>query len=258
MRRGLASQEFIPYFQPIYRQSPTRLIGFEALVRWNHPSGVLPSGAFVRQAEETGLIAKIDKNVISRAIKTAKKWSEAYPETPFVVSVNASRASFKDPSFVPFILNRLEKNELSAKYFVLEVTEGIFIESFEEAIEKLNLLKDRGVKIALDDFGTGYSSLQYVSQLPLNYIKIDKSFIDQLFSSEKAMRMVRSIIDMVGMLGLGVVAEGVESVPQLDWLAEYKDTRVQGYFFSPPLPPEEAECILADANALLDVTQKNN
>ena len=250
MRRGLASLEFVPYFQPIYQLSPSRLVGFEALARWHRPSGVLEPNNFVRQAEGTGLITKIDKNVISKAIKTTKKWAETYPGIPFYVSVNASAASFRDPSFVPFILDRLEKCELDSKYFVLEVTEGIVIDNFDGAIEKLDLLRDRGIMVALDDFGTGYSSLQYVNRLPLNYIKIDKSFIDQLFFSEKARLMVKSIINMAGILGLGVVAEGMETVQQHDWLIEEnKNMKVQGYFFSAPLPPEEAEHFLADANA---------
>jgi len=137
---------------------------------------------------------------------------------------------------------------------VLEFTEGIFIENFESTIEKLNLLRNYGVKVALDDFGTGYSSLQYVSQLPLNYIKIDKSFIDHLFTSEKTMLMVRSIIDMAAMLESGVVAEGVENVNQLNWLSKNENTKAQGYFFSPPVPLENAENMLADAAAFASLT----
>ena len=254
--RGLADSEFLPHFQPIYQLSPSRLAGFEALARWTHPNGLLIPDAFVRQAEETGLITEIDKNVISKTLKTAKQWAQTYPEFPFFVSANASGASLMEPRFVPFILERLEKIELDPKYFVLEVTEGIFIENFENTAAKLNVLQEHGIKVALDDFGTGYSSLQYVNRLPLSYIKIDKSFIDQLFSSKKAMLMVRSIINMAGILGIGVVAEGVETVQQLDWLTEeHKDAKVQGYFFSAPLPPEEAEHFLADANAFYSVTK---
>jgi len=254
MRRALASMEFIPYFQPIYNLSPPRLVGFEALARWDHPSGIRDPDAFVPQAEETGLIAKIDKNVISRAIKIAKKWSDTHPEFPFFVSANASGASFKDPNFVPFILGRLEKAALDPKYFVLEFTEGIFIENFENAINKLNSLRSHGVKVALDDFGTGYSSLQYVSQLPLNYIKIDKAFISHVFTSQKTMLMVRSIIDMAAMLEFGVVAEGVDNVNQLNWLSKNENTKAQGYFFSPPVPQEGAENMLDDAIAFASLS----
>ena len=251
MRRGLASLEFVPHFQPIYHLSPSRLAGFEALARWNHPNGVMASDVFVHHAEEADLISKIDKNVISKTINITKKWTEAYPDMPFFVSVNVSGASLKDPYFVSFILGRLKDAGLDSKYFVLEVTERVLIDNFEDAAEKLSLLSDHGIMVALDDFGTGYSSLQYVSRLPLSYIKIDASFIGQLFLSQKAMLMVKSIINMSAMLGIGVVAEGVETVQQLEWLAEAnKNTKVQGYFFSAPEPQEGAEHLLADAHAL--------
>jgi diguanylate cyclase (GGDEF)-like protein/PAS domain S-box-containing protein len=255
MRRGLSCSEFLPYFQPIYQLSPSRLSGFEALVRWRHPQNELLSPAmFIHHAEETGFITEIDKSIISQSIQRLKKWTEAYPKMPFFVSANASGASFSDPSFVPFVLNQLEEAKMPPGYFVLEVTEGIFIENFQDTIDKLKLLKDQGVKIALDDFGTGYSSLQYVSQLPLNYIKIDKSFIDQLVSSDKATLMVTSIIEMAGRLGFSVVAEGVENEAQLNWLSEYEGTKVQGYIFSPPVSVSDAENLLTDASLFADVT----
>jgi diguanylate cyclase (GGDEF)-like protein/PAS domain S-box-containing protein len=248
MQRALLSSEFAPYFQPICQISTSRLAGFEALVRWNHPKfGLLTPAAFIPQAEETGFITEIDKTTICQTISTAKKWSAAYPEISFFLSANASGASFKDPGFVSFVRDRIREEDLDPRYFVLEVTEGIFIENLKIANAKLEELRDFGVKIALDDFGTGYSSLQYMSQLPINYIKIDKSFIDQLFLSEKNSLMVRSIINMARDLKFDVVAEGVENKDQVHWLEESQCTKGQGYFFSRPVPPEEAENLLADA-----------
>ncbi|MDR1620957.1 MAG: EAL domain-containing protein [Synergistaceae bacterium] len=256
MQRALLSSEFVAYFQPICQLS-SRLAGFEALVRWIHPKyGVLSPGAFIPQAEETGFITEIDKSVISQAIRTAKKWSADYPEISFFISANASGASFKDPGFVHFVCDRIQEEDLDPRYFVLEVTEGIFIESLEAANAKLKILRDFGVKIALDDFGTGYSSLQYMSQLPINYIKIDKSFIDQLFLSEKNSLMVRSIINMARDLNFDVVAEGVENKDQIHWLEESKCSKGQGYFFSCPLPSEEAENLLADAKIFEELRQE--
>jgi diguanylate cyclase (GGDEF)-like protein/PAS domain S-box-containing protein len=248
MQQALLASEFIPYFQPIYQLSPTYLAGFEALVRWNHSQhGILSPGAFIPQAEETGFITKIDRAVIGQVISVAKKWSAAYPGVPFFISANASGASFKESGFVSFVCDRIREEALDPSHFVLEVTEGIFIENLESATEKLNTLRKFGVKIALDDFGTGYSSLQYVNQLPINYIKIDKSFIDQLFLSEKNSLMVRSIINMAHDLKFDIVAEGVENQDQLHWLEENNATKGQGYFFSCPIPLEEAENLLADA-----------
>jgi diguanylate cyclase (GGDEF)-like protein/PAS domain S-box-containing protein len=248
MQKALLSSEFITYFQPICHLPSSRLTGFEALVRWNHPQfGLLTPAMFIPQAEETGFITEIDKAIIRQTIFTAKKWSIAYPEIPFFLSANASGASFKDPGFVSFVCECIREQSLDPCYFVLEVTEGIFIESLRATNAKLQMLRDFGVKIALDDFGTGYSSLQYVSQLPIHYIKIDKSFIDQLFLSEKNSLMVRSIINMAHDLKFGVVAEGVENKDQVHWLEESKCTAGQGYFFSCPLSPTEAENLLVDA-----------
>jgi diguanylate cyclase (GGDEF)-like protein/PAS domain S-box-containing protein len=248
MQKALASSEFVAYYQPLYQLSPQRLAGFETLARWVHTEeGLLPPSAFIPQAEETGLITEIDKQIIGQAIRTAKKWSEAFAGTSFILSANASGASFKDPGFVPFVCDRIREESLDPRYFVLEVTEGIFIEHLENAKEKLNSLREFGVKIALDDFGTGYSSLQYMSHLPINYIKIDKSFIDQLFSSEKNSLMVRSIINMARDLNFDVVAEGVENEDQVHWLVENSASKGQGYFFSRPVSLAEAENILADA-----------
>jgi diguanylate cyclase (GGDEF)-like protein/PAS domain S-box-containing protein len=248
MQKALSSSEFVAYYQPIYQLSPQRIAGFETLARWHHPEhGLLAPSAFVPQAEETGLITEIDKQIISQAICAAKKWSETFPDTTFILSANASGASFKDPGFVPFVCDRIQEESLDPRHFVLEVTEGVFIENLENTKEKLNLLRNFGVKIALDDFGTGYSSLQYVSQLPVNYLKIDKSFIDQIFSSEKDALMVRSIINMARDLNFDIVAEGVENENQVHWLVENNASKWHGYFFSRPIPLAEAENILADA-----------
>ncbi|MDR1376639.1 MAG: EAL domain-containing protein [Synergistaceae bacterium] len=255
MQQALSASEFVAYFQPIYQLMPSGLSGFETLVRWDHPQhGLLSPGTFIPQAEETGFITEIDKFIICRAISVAKKWSMAYPEVSFFLSANASGASFKEPGLVPFICDRVEEEALDPRYLVLEVTEGIFIENLETTNRKLSTLREFGVKIALDDFGTGYSSLQYINQLPIDYIKIDKSFIDQLFLSEKNSLMVRSIINMARDLKFDVVAEGVENQDQVHWLGENHAAKGQGYFFSRPIPMGEAENLLADAKIFRELS----
>ena len=250
MQKALASSEFVPYFQPIYQLSPQRLIGFETLARWINPhQGLLAPFAFIPLAEETGLIFEIDQFIIQQAVDAIGKWTKNFPEIPLFVSANASGASFKNPEFLSFIENTIQKASLVSRGFVLELTEGILIENLEITKTKLDRMQEFGIKIALDDFGTGYSSLQYVNQLPIDYIKIDKTFIDQLFLSEKNSRMVRSIINMADDLGLGIVAEGVESEDQLHWLAKSPTVKGQGYFFSRPVPWAEAEGLLEDTRA---------
>lgn len=250
IQRGLAASEFIPYFQPIYELSPQRLAGVEVLARWNHPTqGFLAPSSFIPLAEETGLIFELDKHMIQEAMQVACRWGEHDPKSSVFVSANASGVSFKNPDFFPFLEKLIQESACPPKTFVLEVTEGILLEELEKVKDKLARIRELGIKVALDDFGTGYSSLQYVSQLPIDYLKIDKSFIDQLFLSEKNSRMVRSIINMAWELGLGVVAEGIENEDQLHWLSENKNLRGQGYFFSRPVPLPEAEGYLADARA---------
>lgn len=257
IQKGLSSSEFVPYFQPIYEISPQRLAGFETLVRWNHPNqGFLSPHSFIPLAEETGLIFELDKYIIQQSIQIVKKWSENFPQRPIFVSANASGTTFKNPDFFPFLEALLDTEKIDPRCFVLEITEGILLENLDRVRSKLNRLRELGIKIALDDFGTGYSSLQYISQLPIDYIKIDKSFIDQLFMTNKSSRMVQSIINMAEELGMGVVAEGVESEDQFLWLSEKKNLKGQGYFFSRPVPLAEAESFLTDALLFEDLSEK--
>jgi diguanylate cyclase (GGDEF)-like protein/PAS domain S-box-containing protein len=259
MRHALQSHQFVVYLQPIYQLTPLGLTGFEALARWVHPTqGVLAPNAFIPMAEETGLITRLDRSIIQQSIAILKKWTHEYPSMPVSISANASGASLTDPDFIPFIQEQIREISLAPEHFVLEVTEGVLIRNLKGIQTQLSRLREMGVKISLDDFGTGFSSLQYINQLPIDWIKIDKSFMDQLFQTDKTLGMVRSILNMADELGLGIVAEGVESENQVHWLTENgsdvlrQNLKGQGYFFSRPVPQTEAESLLADALAFRD------
>lgn len=249
IQNSLTLSHFVPYFQPIYQLSTRRLAGFETLVRWHHPSrGILSPAAFIAAAEESGLIADIDRQIISRAIETLRSLSEKANGTPFFISANVSGASLRDFGFVPFIESEMSNASLPPDNFVLEVTESMLIDNLDMASAQLEAIKRLKVRIALDDFGTGYSSLQYINQLPIDCIKIDKSFMDQLFTSPKTSGMVKTIIDMAHTLNLKIVVEGIENEDQVLWLSDF-DVQGQGYFFSQPVPLNEAESLLKDAVA---------
>jgi len=261
MRQALQTSQFIAYLQPVYTLSPLGLSGFEALARWAHPTrGILTPNAFIPLAEETGLIAWLDRSIIRQSIAILKKWMRESPSMPISISANASGASLADPDFIPFVRDQIREISSAPEHFTLEVTEGILIRNLKGVQTQLDQLREMGIKISLDDFGTGFSSLQYINQLPIDWIKIDKSFMDQLFQTEKTLGMVRSILNMAAELKLGIVAEGVESEDQVRWLTENgsetlkEKLRGQGYFFSRPVPQAEAESLLADAMAFQNCT----
>ncbi|MBQ7263179.1 MAG: GGDEF domain-containing protein [Synergistaceae bacterium] len=248
IRASLISSRFVPYLQPIYHMATMQLVGFETLARWKHPdSGVLPPSDFISDAEEAGLITAIDEAIVSQSIAAMEGLVKRHPDVPFWLSANASSLSLRDPSFLPFIQGELRKTSFPAERFVLEITEDILIEDLPKARSYLDALKELGVRVVLDDFGKGWSSLRYISQLPIDGLKIDTSFIDQLLRSKTTMGFVKHIIETARQLGLDVVAEGVESKAQKQWLAEF-GVDGQGYFFSPPLSMDKVDEFLDDAS----------
>ena len=249
IQASLLQSRFVPYFQPIYNTASMQLLGFETLARWRHPdSGVLLPSAFLSEAEESGQVTDIDKNIVSKAIAAMEDFSRKNPHLPFFLSANASGLSLLDPSFIPFIGSELERASFPPDRFVLELTEDILTENLEEIRARLEALKKLNIRIALDDFGTGCSSLQYVSQLPIDCVKIDRSFIEQIFKSQRTTSLVRTIIETAQALGLDVIAEGIETKDQNLWLADF-NVNGQGYFFSTPLSMEKTEEFLKDASA---------
>ena len=247
LREVLASDGLILHYQPIVSVTDECLQGFEGLVRWNHPlRGMVPPDRFIPLAEETGLIVDLGKWVISEACRTLKSWQETIDgATGLTMSVNVSCRQFAKPGLVEHVTEVLEQHQLNPHCLKLEVTESVLIHDVNRAIDELNRLRALGVQIAIDDFGTGYSSLAYLRRMPIDHLKIDRSFISGLADGIKENdQIVRSIISLARSLGLGVIAEGVESREQLEWLRTLNCDRAQGFMFSRPVDTAKAKDII--------------
>ena len=213
----------------------TRLIGAEALLRWQHPEkGIIPPADFIHVAEETGLILLIGDWVMKEACAQLVKW----PSLPHL-AVNISPKQFRQPKFYQKIAAILAEHEIAKPRLTLEITEGSLIEDIHESIEKLQALQNLGIDISIDDFGTGYSSLAYLKLLPLNQLKIDQSFVRDINTDSNDSVIVETIIVMAKHLGLSVIAEGVETAEQVKFLRDNNCKGYQGYLFSKPLAVDE-------------------
>jgi diguanylate cyclase (GGDEF)-like protein/PAS domain S-box-containing protein len=241
LRRAIRGNELFLVYQPQIDNRTEQIIGLEALVRWRHPEqGVIPPGKFIPVAEESGLIIKIGEFVLREACRQNKQWQD---EGRFFlpVSVNLSAMQFYQKDIVVTIGQVLQETGLEAKYLELEITEGIAIEEVDKAVLTLKALKNMGVRIAIDDFGVGYSSLSYLKRFPIDKLKIDQSFVRDLSTDMDDAVIVRTIVGMGHSLRLNVIAEGVETAEQLDYLRENSCDEVQGFYFSRPLVPEDVE-----------------
>lgn len=242
LRRALENNEFVLHYQPQIHNQTEKLVGFEALIRWQHPRlGLLPPGKFIKLAEENGLITQIGEWVINEACSQNKKWQDA-GMAPIKVSVNLSTQQFLTRNLVTYMENVLKRTALDPQYIVVEITEYMAME-YDYSIRVLKQLKSLGIGISIDDFGTGYSSLNYLKNFPIDYIKIDKSFINELMNDPNDAIIVNAIITLAHNLRKEVIAEGVETVEQLEFLKNHQCDIIQGFFFSKPLPVEEIEMI---------------
>lgn len=242
LRRALENKEFVLHYQPQIHNHTEKLIGFEALIRWQHPRlGLLPPGKFIKLAEENGLITQIGEWVINEACSQNKKWQDAGME-PIKVSINLSTQQFLTRNLVTYMKEVLERTALDPQYVVVEITEYMAME-YDYSIRVLKQLKSLGIGISIDDFGTGYSSLNYLKNFPIDYIKIDRSFISELMNDPNDAIIVNAIIKLAHNLHKEVIAEGVETKEQLDFLKNHQCDITQGFFFSKPLPVEEIEKI---------------
>jgi diguanylate cyclase (GGDEF)-like protein/PAS domain S-box-containing protein len=236
--RGTADEEdFQLYYQPQYDSSTEKIIGVEALIRWMHPDrGMLLPDTFIPIAEESGLIIKIGNWVLKTACKQNRAWQVAgFP--PIYVTVNISGMQFKQKNFAESIAQTLLDTDLEPKYLELELTESILMEPTDTTFDTLNELKATGVRIAIDDFGTGYSSLGCLKRLPIDTLKIDRSFVQDILSSSDDRAIIKAIISLARTLNLRVIAEGVETNEQLTYLREQGSDGVQGFLLSKPMPP---------------------
>ncbi|MDG4475318.1 EAL domain-containing protein [Thiovibrio frasassiensis] len=249
LRKALERDEFLVYYQPKVATGTGRIVGMEALVRWQSSDGRLISPLdFIPLAEETGLIIPLGEQVLRKACRDTKQWLAKNKD--LVVSVNLSPRQFMQENLLQTIMDILQESGLPPAQLELEVTEGAVMFNEQAALATLHELKEAGIRLALDDFGTGYSSLHFLRKLPLNTLKIDRAFIMELPTDPNSAAIATIIISLAQALHLEVVAEGVENIAQLEFLRRLDCTEIQGYLFSPPVPgPAFAE--LLNANQLL-------
>lgn len=251
LRYALQKNEFSLYYQPRIEIATGCLAGVEALLRWNNPElGMVSPSEFIPLAEETNLIIPIGEWVLRNACLQNKQWQEAQLQ-PIRVSVNLSACQFKQKNLVEAIDRILSDTGMDTKYLELEITEGILVEDIERAISILWQLKSKSISIALDDFGTGYSSLSYLQKLPINTLKIDRSFVTNLASNPDDIAISKAIIALAQSLELNITAEGVETKAQFEYLQGQGCHEVQGYYFARPLSVELIEDFLLNYNSIL-------
>jgi diguanylate cyclase (GGDEF)-like protein/PAS domain S-box-containing protein len=249
LHRALQHDELRLAYQPIFDGVDTRLCGFEALARWNHPTrGRLCAGDFVSEANESGLIVQIGRWVLNEACGQLADWNRAYPAgAPLSIAVNLCDRELIDPDFVESVEAALAASGLPAERLVLEMTEGVMMTHMETAVPALRRLRALGVQIQLDDFGRGYSSLSALRRMPLTAIKIDRSFIAEVVADAECRAIVGTIAAFAQALGLDVVAEGVETREQAAVLSAMGGFRyVQGHFYGKPVQPDDAGELIED------------
>lgn len=252
MSAALLNSDFYLVYQPQFDIKTGDLRGFEALMRWHDKElGDIGPAIFIPLAEETGMILEIGDWVLNTAFCTLKNWQQKY-SFKGIMSINISPMQLKQPNFIENIRNLLIKYNLNPDTVEIEITEGIMIENMSEAIEELNSLKNIGLRISLDDFGTGYSSLSYLQVLPLNTLKIDKSFITGITEKNGIQaNITNSIITMVTKMGLQTIAEGVEKNEQLQILKEFNCHIVQGFLRGKPMPEQNCAAYLGGKKSAL-------
>ncbi len=247
LRQAIERGEFVAYYMPIVSLESGRIIGFEALVRWNHPQrGFVSPFDFINVAEEAGLIIAIDRWVLREACRQLKEWQGHFPDGGrLTVSVNLSGRQFRQSDLVDAVTGALKETGLSPSSLAVEITEGVLIDNAEAAGQMLRDLRKHGVQIYLDDFGTGYSSLSYLHRFPIDAVKIDRSFVSRMGAKREGHEIVRAIVTLAHNMGMRVVAEGVETQNQLGELRMLKCGFGQGYLFSKPVSAEEIAALVA-------------
>jgi EAL domain-containing protein (putative c-di-GMP-specific phosphodiesterase class I) len=244
LRVAIKEEQFVVFYQPQFCTKNNTIAGIEALVRWNHPTlGLVSPAKFISIAEETGLIVDIDKIVMKKAMKQVAKWHEQ-GLTPGLLALNLSMKQLNDKDFSINLLHTMQSLNFKPTWLELEVTEGEVMNNPELSISKLNKLHDLGIEIAIDDFGTGYSSLSYLKKLPLDKLKIDQSFVRELPIDEDDVAITKAIIALGKSLKLKLIAEGVETQEQKEFLVKNGCEYIQGYLYSRPIPATEMEILL--------------
>ncbi len=239
LKEAINTNRFVLYYQPQFDSKTRELRGVEALIRWKDENGKLISpGYFIPLAEKSGLIVPIGSWVLEEGVRKYADWRKKY-HCNMVLSLNISALQYKRPDFVSNLFELLEKYRVNPGDIELEITESVLIDDFEQVVEKLHIIKDYGIKISLDDFGTGFSSLSYLKGLPIDTLKIDKSFIDTVIDDESTKVITESIVSMVKKLGYETVAEGVETEAQYEYLKQIECDNIQGFLLGRPMPENE-------------------
>jgi diguanylate cyclase (GGDEF)-like protein len=238
LRVALEQKQFELHFQPKISLEPERVSGCEVLLRWKHPQrGYIPPDQFIPIAEEAGVILAIGEWILDETAKQVSIWRDQGLHD-LTVAINLSPVQFRDESLSSKIEECVQRSTLAAHKVELEITENIFMDTIEDSVDGLTLMKSLGVCLAIDDFGTGYSSLSYLKRFDVNTLKIDKSFVSDIDTKPDGAAIVAAIISLAHNLGLTVVAEGVETKAQLDYLHSLTCDEFQGYYFSKPLPAD--------------------
>lgn len=238
MRKAIEAKDFTLNFQPKVCTQTGAILGVEALVRWtNEKLGFVPPNEFIDHAEETGLIIPLSDVIFEMACEGYNALKRAGRQMP--IAVNVSSIHFEQPDFIASLTRILDAHEVSAQNLEIEVTERTVMNDASETVDKLVRLKKLGFKLAIDDFGTGYSSLSYLIKFPLDYLKIDRSFIQQITTLDEKQAVVDAIIQMSHRLNMKVIAEGVEQGKQVELLRSMGCDIIQGYYYSKPLPLDE-------------------
>jgi diguanylate cyclase (GGDEF)-like protein len=253
LQRAMEQGGLTPHYQPVVHLSTGRITGVEALLRWEHPErGLLSPAEFVPLAEETGLIVAIDQMVLRESLRQLREWRQTLGDAaPQRVSVNVSSRALRDPEFGRRVLAEVEAARLTPQSLVLEITETVLLEDLDTACARLQSLRDAGVRIAIDDFGTGYSSLGYLRRLPVDIVKIDRTFVAGIDTAVDERSLTLAIVRMLGMLDVEIVAEGIETAQQLAYVQAMGCDAGQGYGLSRPLTAPDVELLLRTHTSLV-------
>lgn len=252
LRRAIEEEQFVLHYQPKISAASGRITGLEALIRWLDPlAGLVPPGKFIPILEETGMILDVGTWAIRKALTESRNWRLTHG-SPLRIAVNVSAIQLRQRDFVDTVERSIDGLGIAATHLDLELTESMLMEGIEENVKKLQAIRDMGVNVAVDDFGTGYSSLAYLAKLPVNALKIDRTFVDTMTRNPHSMTLVSTIISLAHALDLEVIAEGVESEEQAKLLRLLKCDELQGYLISKPLAPGEIQEFLASGGTQAD------
>ena len=250
LRRALEQEEFVLYYQPKVELKSGQICGLEALLRWNDPEvGLVPPLKFISLLEETGMILEVGRWALAKAVSDSRTWQANGLQSPRI-AVNVSPIQLRQKDFVSMVAHVINGGESAAVKLELEITESLIMQDIEANIQKLRAIREMGIEVAIDDFGTGYSSLSYIAKLPVNVLKIDRTFIINMASNPDDLSIVSTIISLAHSLDLRVIAEGVDTEEQANLLRLLKCNEIQGFLFSPAVPAEKIEVFLREKKAI--------